>query len=293
MTLSTQLTLAATRELNIVLPNRRLTGQLLDGSGSPEVGVPVSAACYPVAFDGFTGNFCPGTQPSDQDGRFQFDLAAPGSVRLTASNATGSAGLTVAVADDTDVSLQMTTVPKPIMGRLVDQNGQGIGAQSVCYTGDPGASIGGCSLTDPTGAYQFALLPGNYQVFASTTDGNGISHADFYGPVTVRSPAVTLTSFQTRRLAVQLVGGDGAPIANASVNFAGSDIPVLPNGYESASDFNARVTDANGGALLGAIPGAPLMLNIGLPGAIIPGGFIVRGSAPDDLQSLTIALQAR
>jgi hypothetical protein len=77
------------------------------------------------------------------------------------------------------------------------------------------------------------------------------------------------------------------------VNFAGSDIPVLPNGYESASDFNARVTDANGGALLGAIPGAPLMLNIGLPGAIIPGGFIVRGSAPDDLQSLTIALQAR
>jgi hypothetical protein len=187
----------------------------------------------------------------------------------------------------------MTAVPEPIVGRLVDQNGQGIGAQSVCYTGGPGASPGGCSLTDPTGAYQFALLPGNYQVSASTTDSNGISHTDIYGPVTVRSPAVTLTSFQSRRIAVQLVGGDGASIAGASVNFADPDVPLPPNSYEVTSDFNERFTDANGKAQLGAIPGAPLMLSIGLPGAINSGGFVVQGSAPDDLQSLTIALQAR
>ena len=120
--------LSATQELNFSLPNRTLSGQLLDISGAPAAGVSIFAASYSASIGDLTGVVGAALQVTDTDGRFQFTLAAPGQMQLRVFGP-HPGRFDVTVSDDVDLLLQLSP-PRDIAGVLMDDNRQRLRASA-------------------------------------------------------------------------------------------------------------------------------------------------------------------
>jgi protocatechuate 3,4-dioxygenase beta subunit len=152
---------------------------------------------------------------SGADGRFRLDVE-PGEYKLSA-RADGFSGETVTVdvaeSGTGDVRLALSR-GLSIRGRVVDARGQGLGGMRVgAVTGDlESARWGGAAMSLPDGAFEIGGL--------SSGDFNLVAQSDlgFFAlrpSVAAGTSDVTLTLRRGGRVAVSVVGPDGAPAAGA------------------------------------------------------------------------------
>jgi protocatechuate 3,4-dioxygenase beta subunit len=282
--ISKNIDLTQPQELNVTLQNQQLTGQVLDMAGAPAPGAVVVAWCYPVDIDGLTGILCPNTRVTDANGRFTYELAAPGTATLVVEGAT-PASQVVTVGDGTEVRLQLRA-PAPASGRLVDSDGQALPDASVCIDVNLTPV---CATTDADGHYELAVAPGIHDVSAAVS-GQSSLFADFLR-VEVSSAPVTLQTVAARGFAGQLVGPDGRPIVGAAI--------VMNCARLTRTDFNESLcagtdvfTDDAGRFNVQQLPGAPLDLTVLLPGDASGISIPIKDvTAGGKATSVTVAIQ--
>jgi hypothetical protein len=284
---SQDLTLSEPTEIDVTIPNRRLTGQVLEPDGTPAVGAAVSLpGCFSSSVDAFTGEVCGTPAVTDTAGRFEMTTAGPGAGTLFVTAGSISNSVAVDIADDTNVEVTLRPAG-PVVGQVVDADGQGVPGQTVCYESVTFDRF--CTTTDAGGQYTLDLLPGSYTV-NMTVSGLGSDLSLFTidvnrsvppDPDPIRIPAI-------RQLSGQVLGPDGAPLAGAS---------VAP-GCQSQADTGAfacaqlLVTDAAGRFHTSVLQNAPLSLQITPPPSSGPGPFSVDLVPVDGDLAVTIALQS-
>src|SRR5262249_34858004 len=120
------LTLTADTQETLVLPNRVLTGTVVDADGHPVPGVSVQGD-FSVAFGNFTGGLSASTT-TDTMGNFRLVLL-PGSGTILALPPPASllVGTTVSATITVDTTITIT-LPRPVIysGAVVDRDGMGV-----------------------------------------------------------------------------------------------------------------------------------------------------------------------
>lgn len=270
------------QELDVTLPNRHLSGLMLDAAGVPAAGATIVAGCANVDFDGFTGSVCPSAQIADADGRFRIEVAAAATIDLSISEVPGQ--VSVDVSEDADVEVRLPP-SLAATGRVVDAGGVGLSGRRVCYSSDP---VFLCTVTDGAGAYQLALPPGVYGAFADLS-GAGADYFSVTVTVSVPGPPATLQAPPIRTIAGQLLDQDGQPIAGAHV-FSVCQDQVSGDVAEMVCG-GGRLTDAAGRFSIASLAGprAGFFLRPSADPAV--SSFLVGDLATDAATSLVVAVQ--
>jgi len=277
--------LPESKELNITLPNHRLTGQVLDVDGTPAAGIPISTNSYTTTVGDMAGFVRAIQQVTDASGHFQFSLAARGDVQLTVGGP-HPGYFNVSVVDDTEVQLQLSQ-PVATSGQLVDDNGQALAGQSVCYRRSPDSF---CATTDGGGFYQLMLTPGPYQLSTAVVDGDFDVVTSFSQPATVPADPATLVSIAMRPITGRVIDVNGSPIAGAELFVACSTLDRA-DGQERACHRSVPLTDAGGNFQMRYFRGLEPEWEIELPDTTRT-NIDVSPYAIDDLTEVTLAVQS-
>jgi hypothetical protein len=278
--------LVESKELNITLPNRRLTGQVLDVDGTPAAGIPISTNSFATTVGDMAGSVRRINQVTDASGHFQFSLAARGDVQLTVGGP-HPGYFNVSVVDDTDVQLQLSQ-PVATSGQLLDDSGQALAGQTVCYQRSPDSF---CATTDGGGFYQLMLTPGQYQVSTAVVDGNFDVSTSFSQPAIVPADPATLVSVAMRPITGRVIDRDGAPIAGAELFVACSTLERA-DGQVRACSRSVPRTDDGGNFQMRYFRGLEPEWEIELPDATRTVVIDVSPYAIDDLTEVTLAVQS-
>jgi hypothetical protein len=284
------LTLSQSTVIDLAIPNRRVTGQVLDPGGAPVAGASVSLqACSSVTLDGGFQAFDCGATVTDGAGHFQVNATAPGSGVLFASAGALSASVPVTISDDVDgvvITLVAPPAPDLVSGQLVDDAGAGVPGQRICYfnTGNDA-----CATTDADGRYDLTLPPGDYfteLLISSPTTPFDLLDIDVTR--TVPSDPVLIQIPATRWLSGRVLGPDAAPVAGATVLSQLSD-----SGNSGVSAFiGSQLTDATGRFTVPVLVGFTYSMQVLPPTTSTLQPFSINNVAIEGDLSLTVALQS-
>lgn len=209
---------APTSAIDIVLKIGGVTGRVSDSDGQPVAGAMV-AARLDGSTDPLSGQSGAMTEP---DGSFSIEGLQPGTYRVTAS-ATGFApaeAYPVSVSEDEaapDLDLRLER-GRVLRGKVVDPRGSGVQGAMV-FAGPPGTvdPTVGPAMTDVNGS--FVMTVGDEPSWDVTAIGTGFAPALARGvpPTTEGDPPLTLAVGVGGRARIQVVTGEGAPVAGAIV----------------------------------------------------------------------------
>lgn len=160
----------------------------------------------------------------DQQGRFSFEDAPSGIVRLIYHDAAGARVVRFARIDDRDDNLITLDLSGSLLaGRLVDGS-TGLGIEGTVSLIDATGRAVADSKTDPAGSFQFnGLIEGNYALVGASKGYEkrrleGLRVAPETAPVTVE-----LASGEGGAVRVSLTRGDGTPAADVPVSLFEAD----------------------------------------------------------------------
>lgn len=236
-------------------------GGSIAGTVADESGVPVTDAAVSVyGYDEVAGGFQWLTSTwVDGDGLFTVSGLVPGAYKISVT--TGSSELlgewwrdapdeesaevvTVAAGETTagiDVRLDASGV---ISGTVTDEHGAPVADVTVIASREDG--VGTMASTDVNGAYRIgALRSGDYKVQFTAEWASSEVAGEWWNDVRDRAHATSIAVVEGEtvsgvdaqlsagaRIAGTVTGGDGQPLANASVHvYAGDDVDPIGNGW--------------------------------------------------------------